>query len=159
MSRSELKKVTIYTDGGCSPNPGKGGYGVILLYGEHRKELSGGYRRTTNNRMEILAAIVGLRALTERCEVTLFSDSQYLVRAIEKGWVRRWKRNGWMRTKTDRALNVDLWEELLELLERHSVSFQWVRGHASNRHNNRCDELAGMARRKGPLKEDHGYRS
>lgn len=158
MVCSALKKVTIYTDGGCRPNPGKGGYGVVLLYGPHRKELSGGYRLTTNNRMEILAVLVGLRALNEPCEVTVFSDSQYVVRAIEKGWVRRWQRNGWMRTKTDRALNIDLWEEMLDLLERHTVRFKWVRGHAGDRNNNRCDELAGMARSKGPLKEDRGYR-
>ena len=137
-----VKKVTIYTDGACSGNPGPGGYGVVMLYGPHRKELSGGDPQTTNNRMEMMAAIVGLEALKEPCEVTLFSDSKYLIDAIEQGWVTRWRRNNWMRNKKDPALNADLWERLLLLLDKHSVSFCWVKGHAGNAENERCDELA-----------------
>ena len=109
------KAVTIYTDGACVPNPGVAGYGVVLLYGSRRRELSGGYRLTTNNRMEVLAAIRGLEALKEPCDVTLFTDSQYLVQAIMKGWARRWRAQGWRRTKTDLAVNPDLWGRLLEL--------------------------------------------
>ena len=157
MPCKDLKHVTIYTDGGCRPNPGQGGYGVVLLYGKYRKELSGGFRRTTNNRMEIMAAIKGLQALTEPCRVTVWTDSQYLAKAIENGWVRRWKQKGWMRTKTARARNVDLWQELLALLEQHNVQFRWVRGHADDKHNNRCDELASRGRRQRDLEEDQGY--
>jgi ribonuclease HI len=138
----ERKNVTIYTDGGCINNPGPGGYGVVLLYGSHRSELSGGFRLTTNNRMEIMAAIAGLSALKESCRVTLYSDSQYLVNAIEEGWAERWRENGWKRNKKEMALNPDLWEELLELCKKHRVKFKWVRGHAGNEENERCDELA-----------------
>ncbi len=140
-----MKKVKIYTDGACSGNPGPGGYGVILLYGEHRKELSGAYDNTTNNRMEIIAAIKGLESLKERCQVTVYSDSQYLVNAITKGWVKKWQANNWMRNKTEPAKNVDLWIRLLELLEKHQVEWVWVKGHADNELNNRCDELAVKA--------------
>jgi ribonuclease HI len=123
-----MKHVTLYTDGGCIDNPGPGGYGVVLLYDSHRKELSGGYRRTTNNRMEILAAISGLEALKEPCRVTLYSDSQYLVNAIKKGWARRWQANRWMRSNKEKAINPDLWERLLELCSIHKVQFEWIRG-------------------------------
>ena len=144
------KEVTIYTDGGCINNPGPGGYGVVLLYGSHRRELSGGFRRTTNNRMEIMAAIAGLSTLKESCQVVLHSDSQYLVNAIEQGWAARWRENGWMRSKKEMALNPDLWERLLELCGKHRVKFKWVRGHAGNEENERCDELAqAMARSRG----------
>ena len=112
-----MKHVTIYTDGGCDPNPGKGGYAAVLLYGEHRKELSGGYRLTTNNRMEIMAVINGLESLKEPCKITLHCDSQYVVRAINEGWVTRWRSKGWMRTRKEPAKNVDLWKRLLPLLE------------------------------------------
>ena len=142
---SSKKHVTIYSDGACSGNPGPGGYGTVLLYGERRAELSGGEPETTNNRMELLAAIVGLEALKTPCEVTLITDSRYLVDAIEKGWAARWKSKGWMRNKTEPALNVDLWERLLPLLTKHSVKFEWVRGHAGNIENERCDELAKAA--------------
>ena len=118
-----MKTVTIYTDGACSGNPGPGGYGTVLLYGEARKELSGGYRLTTNNRMEILAVIKGLEALKEPCKVLLYSDSRYVVDAIEKGWVAKWRQNGWMRNKKERAQNVDLWERMTALLEKHQRSF------------------------------------
>lgn len=137
-----LKKVEIFTDGACSGNPGPGGWGVILKYGSASKELSGGEAQTTNNRMELTAAISGLEALKERCFVTLYSDSKYLIDAIEKGWAEKWRENNWMRTRKDPALNVDLWERLLPLLEYHSVTFVWVKGHAGHTENERCDKMA-----------------
>ena len=137
-----MKKVTIYTDGACSGNPGPGGYGTVLIHKSHRKELSGYEADTTNNRMEILGAIMGLEALKESCEVDLYSDSKYLVDAIEQGWVTRWRNNNWMRNKKDPALNTDLWEWLLPLLSKHKVKFHWVKGHAGNPENERCDALA-----------------
>ncbi len=152
-----MKHVTLYTDGGCINNPGPGGYGVVLLYDSHRKELSGGFRKTTNNRMEILAAITGLQALKEPCRVTLYSDSQYLVNAIEKGWAQRWQSNGWMRNKKEKAINPDLWEKLLELCKIHKVHFEWLRGHAGHDENERCDELATSAARGTDLATDEGY--
>lgn len=149
-----LKQVTIYTDGACHGNPGPGGYGVVLIYGENRKELSGGFSNTTNNRMEMMAAIRALEALKGRCKVTLYSDSRYLIDAIMLGWVKRWKANGWMRNKKEPALNVDLWERLLSLIEKHEVEFHWVRGHAGNPENERCDALANEAARKPDLPPD-----
>ncbi len=140
-----MKTIEIYTDGACSGNPGPGGYGVVLLYNGHRRELSGGDKKTTNNRMEIMGVIKGLEALKEPCNVTLYSDSRYVVDAIQKGWVTRWKRNNWMRNKTDPASNVDLWERVLELLEKHKVTFVWVKGHAANVENENCDRLARAA--------------
>ena len=151
------KAVTIYTDGACVPNPGVGGYGVVLLYGSRRRELSGGYRLTTNNRMEVLAAIRGLEALKEPCDVTLFTDSQYLVQAIMKGWARRWRAQGWRRTKTDLAVNPDLWGRLLELCDHHDVHFEWVKGHAGNIENERCDALAMAACHVPNLPADEAY--
>jgi ribonuclease HI len=153
----QRKTVTIYTDGGCDPNPGAGGYGVILISGKARKELSGGFCLTTNNRMEIFAAIAGLEALKCPCKVTLYSDSRYLVDAVTKGWAQRWKANGWRRNKKDKALNIDLWERLLALCERHQVRFEWVKGHAGHRLNERCDELAMLALKKPNLPIDKGY--
>ena len=152
-----MKHVKLYTDGACSNNPGPGGYGVILAYDSHRKELSKGFRLTTNNRMEILAAIAGLEALKEPCQVTLYSDSQYLVNAIEKGWAIRWQKNGWMRNKKEKTINPDLWERLLELCKIHKVQFEWVRGHAGHSENERCDELATMAAASSDLETDAGY--
>lgn len=134
--------VTIYTDGACSGNPGPGGYGAILMYGAHKKEISGGEAVTTNNRMELMGVISALKALKRPCTVALYTDSQYIVNAIEKGWAKKWQANGWMRNKKDRAMNPDLWQELLDLLAVHTVTFHWVKGHASNPYNNRCDELA-----------------
>lgn len=142
---ADLKSVTIYTDGACLGNPGPGGYGVVLKYRNQRKELSAGYRKTTNNRMELLAAIVGLRALKERCRVTLYSDSKYVVDAMSQGWVKKWKGDGWMRNKKEAALNPDLWEQLMQLCEEHEVSFEWVKGHAGDTENERCDQLAQQA--------------
>jgi len=152
-----MKNVTLYTDGGCINNPGPGGYGVVLIYDSHRKELSGGFRKTTNNRMEIFAAIAGLEALKEPCRVTLVSDSQYLVYAIQKGWARKWQANGWRRNSREPAINPDLWEKLLKLCEVHEVQFQWVRGHAGHTENERCDDLAKSAARSPNLAVDPGY--
>lgn len=138
----KMKRVDIYTDGACSGNPGPGGWGAILMYGGAKKELSGGEPETTNNRMELTAVISALEALNRSCRVTLYTDSQYIVNAITKGWAKKWRSNGWMRTKKDPAKNPDLWERLLELLDTHETAFVWVRGHAENEFNNRCDELA-----------------
>ena len=129
----------------------------MLIYGTHRRELSGGFRKTTNNRMEIYAAIKGLEAIREPCRVTLYSDSQYLVNAIQKGWAKRWQANGWRRSKREKALNPDLWERLLSLCEVHKVRFEWVRGHAGQMENERCDRLAGEAARSSHLAVDEGY--
>jgi len=152
-------EVTIYTDGGCIRNPGPGGYGVVMLYGGRRKELSGGFRRTTNNRMEILAAIRGLEALKRPCRVTLHSDSQYLVNAIEEGWALRWQSKGWWRNKNEKALNPDLWERLLKCCQAHQVKFRWLRGHAGHAENERCDELARAAAAGADLAVDQVYES
>ena len=146
-----MKALEIYTDGACSGNPGPGGYGVVLLYKGARREAWGAYAHTTNNRMEIMAAIKALQLLNEPCIVRLFSDSKYLVDAIQKGWVEKWRKNGWMRNKSEPALNKDLWQALIALLGVHSVEFVWVRGHASNEENNRCDHLARQAIQDGPL--------
>ena len=140
-----MKHVTIYTDGACSGNPGPGGYGAILVYKNQRRELSAGFRQTTNNRMEMLGAIIALEQLHEPCDVALYSDSRYLVDAITKGWAIRWRQNGWMRNKKDPALNTDLWERILGLLEIHHVTMHWVKGHAGHIENERCDELARAA--------------
>lgn len=136
-----MKKVTIYTDGACSGNPGPGGWGAVLMYGEHHREFSGGAPDTTNNRMELLAVITALEALKEPCAVELFTDSQYIVNAINEGWLSSWRKRGWRR-KDGEVKNVDLWITLVPLLETHDVTFNWVKGHAENEHNNRCDELA-----------------
>jgi ribonuclease HI len=154
----EIKKeVEIYTDGACSGNPGPGGYAAILSCGGHKKEVWGGRRRTTNNRMEILAVIEALACLKKPCKVRVFSDSKYLVDAMEKGWVTRWRSKGWMRGKDAPALNVDLWQRLLALLAVHEVRFAWVKGHGDNPQNQRCDELARGAIQAGGLGEDEGY--
>lgn len=145
MAGEKITEVSIYTDGACSGNPGPGGYGVILLSGPNRKELSGGEAETTNNRMELLAVIVGLSALKRRCAVTLYSDSKYVVDMVEQGWLARWRANGWKRNQTEAAKNIDLLERLWKLLQAHQVKFIWVRGHADNALNNRCDELAVAA--------------
>lgn len=160
MSRQRpgtLKHVVIYTDGAAEPNPGPGGYGVVLQYGSHRKELSGGYEKTTNNRMELMAAIVGLESLTTRCAVTLHSDSQYLVNAVNDGSVFKWRENGWHRTAQARAKNVDLWERFLAAYEKHEVSLVWVKGHAGVAENERCDQLAFAAARARHREVDTGF--
>lgn len=149
-----MKKITIYSDGACSGNPGPGGYGVILKFNDITKELSAGFKNTTNNRMEIMGAIVGLEALKEPCDVTIVTDSQYLVNAIEKGWAKKWKSQGWMRNKKEPALNPDLWDRLLKLVSKHTVTFQWVRGHNGHPENERCDELAVEAASRSDLPDD-----
>jgi ribonuclease HI len=137
-----MTDVTLYTDGGCSGNPGPGGWGAILRSGSAEKELCGGEESTTNNRMELTAVIEGLSALKRPCRVTVITDSKYVVDAIEKGWAKKWRSQGWMRNKSERALNPDLWEKLLSLLEQHEVSFRWIKGHAGHPENERCDALA-----------------
>ena len=143
-----MKTVTIYTDGACSGNPGPGGWGAILMYGPHKKELSGGEAQTTNNRMELPGVITALEALKEPCTVELYSDSKYVIDALEKGWARGWRARGWVKGDKKPALNPDLWARLLELCEYHTVNLHWVKGHASNPYNNRCDELAVAESRK-----------
>ncbi len=137
-----MKTVTLYSDGACSGNPGPGGWGCILQFGDIKKELSGGEERTTNNRMELTGVIRGLQALKEPCAVELYSDSKYVIDALSKGWAVSWRKNGWKKADKKPALNPDLWEILLDLCEIHQVRCHWVKGHAENPMNNRCDELA-----------------
>lgn len=137
-----MKHVKLYTDGACSGNPGKGGWGAILIYGQHKKELCGGESQTTNNKMELTAAIEGLSALTEPCEVMLYSDSKYLIDGMTKGWAKSWKDKGWRKSDGKPALNSDLWEKILELDKKHKIEYIWVKGHAGNEYNERCDTLA-----------------
>lgn len=154
---SELKEVTIYADGCCIGNPGPGGYGVILMYKNSEKQLSGGFRLTTSNRMEIMAAIVGLKTLKVPCSVTLYSDSEYLVNAIVEGWVHRWKANNWWRNKKEKAINVDLWDKLLDLCAKHTVKFVWIKSHAGHPYNEKCDALSREAASQQNLAIDEGY--
>ncbi|MDN7123912.1 ribonuclease HI [Pseudidiomarina terrestris] len=151
-----MKHVHIYTDGSCLGNPGPGGYGAVIEYGEHRKELAAGYRLTTNNRMEMLAAIKALEALKHPCQVTLTSDSQYLKQGIES-WIHNWKRNGWRTSNRKPVKNADLWQALDQAVQRHKVSWEWVKGHAGHPQNERCDELARQAASGSKLSEDTGY--
>ena len=143
-----MKTVTLYTDGACSGNPGPGGWGAILSYQGIEKELSGGENRTTNNRMELTAVIEGLKALKEPCIVELYSDSKYVIDALEKGWAWGWKKRGWVKSDKKPALNPDLWEQLLALTQVHKLTCHWVKGHAENPYNNRCDQLAVAESRK-----------
>lgn len=142
-----MKKITVYTDGACSGNPGPGGWGAVLLYEGHKKELSGGEKETTNNRMELTGVIAALEALKEACDVTLYTDSQYIVNAVNEGWLYGWAKKGWKR-KDGEVKNPDLWQKILSLLQMHKVTFVWVKGHAENEYNNRCDELAVLESRK-----------
>ena len=137
-----MKTVTIYTDGACSGNPGPGGWGAILSYNGIEKELSGGEKQTTNNRMELTGVISALSALKEPCIVELWSDSKYVIDALEKGWAQGWRKRGWVKSDKKPALNPDLWERLLDLTEKHEMHYHWVKGHADNEKNNRCDEMA-----------------
>ena len=137
-----MKHVDIYTDGACRGNPGRGGFGAILVYGAHEKEISGGEPMTTNNRMELMAAIAAMELLREPCEITLTSDSKYLTDAINKGWLASWKKNGWRKSDKSAVLNVDLWERIDALLAMHTVTFVWVHGHQGHAYNERCDVLA-----------------
>ncbi|MCQ2454944.1 MAG: ribonuclease HI [Clostridia bacterium] len=137
-----IKHIEIFTDGACSGNPGPGGWGVILRFGNHQKELSGGEENTTNNRMELTACIKALEALKEKCEVTLTTDSKYVADAVNNGWAKSWKENGWKKADKKPALNPDLWERFLELLDYHDVMINWVKGHDGHPENERCDALA-----------------
>lgn len=158
---SSLKRVVIYTDGACTGNPGPGGYGVVMIHGKERKELSAGFRLTTNNRMEIMGCIAGLRALKTQCDVTIYSDSKYVVNTMTKSWALKWRRRGWKRKcengELKDALNADLWAQMLDLCDRHRVRFNWVRGHSGNEGNERCDQLARAATVSGGLGIDVAY--
>jgi ribonuclease HI len=149
-----MKRIQLYSDGACSGNPGPGGYGVILKYNEHEKEFSAGYNLTTNNRMELMAIIVGLESLKEKCKVDVFSDSKYIVDAVNQGWALKWEANNWKRNKKEMAKNIDLWVRLLDLLEKHDVTMNWVKGHAGHPENERCDELAVAASASPTLIDD-----
>ncbi|MBU1247898.1 MAG: ribonuclease HI [Proteobacteria bacterium] len=140
-----MKEVTIYTDGSCLGNPGPGGYGAVLLFGDTRKELSSGYRKTTNNRMEMMAVIVALEALKEPCKVVLYTDSQYVKNAFTQKWLVNWEKNGWKTAAKKPVKNKDLWQRMVPLVESHSLEWRWVKGHAGNPENERCDELARNA--------------
>ena len=147
--------VTIYTDGACSGNPGPGGYGVVMLDASgRRRELSGGLRNTTNNRMELLGVISGLEALNKPCDVTLISDSEYVINAITKGWLINWQKKGWRKADKKPVMNIDLWQRLLPKLEEHNIEFRWTKGHAGNLENERCDELAVAASQMPNLPPD-----
>ena len=137
-----MKTVTLYTDGACSGNPGPGGWGAILEFMGHEKELSGGEASTTNNRMELTAVICGLEALKESCIVELYSDSKYVIDGLQKGWAEGWRKRGWVKSDKKPALNPDLWGRLLDLTEKHQLRYHWVKGHAENEKNNRCDQMA-----------------
>lgn len=150
--------IVIYTDGGCSNNPGPGGYGAVIVVAGRQVELSGGYRLTTNNRMEMMAAIVALRRFETSTEsIQLYSDSSYLVNGIKKGWVEKWQRNGWKKSDGRDVINIDLWQELIRLTAKGNVRFQWVKGHAGNTLNELCDRLAVASSRKEDLPVDYGY--
>ncbi|WP_108652919.1 ribonuclease HI [Dongshaea marina] len=151
-----LKQVELYTDGSCLGNPGPGGYGVLMRYQQHTKELSQGYRLTTNNRMELLAALVGLQTLKEPCQIDLYSDSQYLRQGITQ-WITGWKRNGWKTSNKEPVKNRDLWQLLDQESNRHQVQWHWVKGHSGHPENERCDELARQAATSSNLLEDEGY--
>ena len=143
-----MKKVKIYTDGACSGNPGPGGYAAILIYNGVEKEISGGDRDTTNNKMELTAVIKGIEMLKEKCIVTIYSDSAYIVNSIQNGWIYSWKKNNWIKSDKTKVKNIDLWEKLLKQMDFHEVSFIKVKGHSDNEYNNRCDRLAVMQRDK-----------
>ena len=156
MAKSD-SKVLAFSDGSALGNPGPGGYGVVLTYRGTTKELSRGYRYTTNNRMELLGAIVALETLKRRCSVALTTDSRYVVDGISEGWAEKWRANGWRRGKRGKAQNQDLWERLLNAASRHDVTFNWVRGHSGHPFNERCDQLANEAAKSTVLSNDKGY--
>ena len=149
--------IIIYTDGACTGNPGKGGYGAVIIDGDRREELSAGYKLTTNNRMEMMGAIAALESLKSNSKVKLHSDSKYIVDAVVKGWAKKWQANGWRRNKKEMAKNPDLWQELLDLCKIHDVEFVWVKGHAGIAENERCDRLAVDAAHGSNLLVDEGY--
>jgi len=152
-----MKQVTIYTDGGARGNPGPGGYGAILTFGKHSKELNGAYEHTTNNRMELMAVISALELLSEPCEATLHSDSKYVIDALTKNWLNGWKKRGWVKSDKKPVLNKDLWQRLDSAARQHSMTWKWVKGHAGNPLNERCDELVHEAIDSRNLLPDEGY--
>jgi ribonuclease HI len=152
-----VKRVVIHTDGGCKGNPGPGGYGAVLVCGRHRKELAAGYRLTTNNRMELRAAIAALESLSEPCLVELHSDSKYVIEAISKKWIDGWQKRGWKKADKQPVKNQDLWRLLLAAIGQHQIDWRWVKGHAGNAENERCDELANLAVAGKSLLEDFGF--
>ena len=143
-----MKEIKIYTDGACSKNPGPGGWGAVLIYKSHRKEISGADAQTTNNRMELTAVIKALECLKEKCKIELFTDSKYVCDSIKKGWAESWRNNNWKKSDKKPAINADLWEILLNLISKHDITFNWVKGHAGNTENERCDELATSESKK-----------
>lgn len=149
--------VTIYSDGACLGNPGRGGYGTVLIAGEHRREIQQGYRMTTNNRMELLGAIIGLESLKRPCSVDLYSDSTYVVNAMSKGWLAGWQQRGWRTASKQPVKNQDLWERMVAAADRHDVRWHWVKGHSGDPENERCDALAVDAANGGELLEDEGF--
>ncbi len=152
-----MKKVDIYTDGACTGNPGRGGFGAVLMYKGTQREISRGFRKTTNNRMELMAAIEALKLLKEECEVDLYSDSKYLTDTINKGWLFSWIKNGWKKSDKKCVLNIDLWSEIAELIKKHKVKFIWVKGHDGNKYNEVCDRLAVQAYTEEPEGVDENY--
>ena len=152
-----MKKVEIYTDGACTGNPGKGGYGAVLIYNGAEKQISKGFKNTTNNRMELLACVDALKMLREPCDVSLYSDSKYLTDAVNKGWLSGWIKNGWKKSDKKQVLNVDLWMEITELLKKHAVTFIWVKGHNGNKYNEICDRMAVDAYTNSAVFDDRGY--
>ena len=157
--QNDKNKIVIYTDGGCINNPGPGGYGAVLIYGENEKDIKGGFSHTTNNRMELMAAIEALRALKKKdIPIELYSDSRYVVNGISKGWAKKWRENGWVKSDKKQALNIDLWRSLLDLVEPLSIKFIWVKGHAGNINNERCDTMATEMARSTDMPEDKGFK-
>lgn len=152
-----MNKVVIHTDGACKGNPGPGAYAAVLVCGKHRKEISAGYRLTTNNRMELRGAIAALHTLTQPCEVVLYSDSKYLIQAITEEWLAGWQRRGWLTAGKQPVKNQDLWQELMLAMKPHQIDWRWVKGHAGHQENERCDQLANQAVVADQLLEDHGF--
>lgn len=157
MPEEDLKEVIVYTDGACKGNPGPGGYCAVLVYGEKRRNVTGGFRLTTNNRMEMMAAIAALETLRYPCTVTIWTDSKYLHDSIELGWAKRWRAKGWVVKTGNKAANPDLWERLLSLCETHKVRFRWLKGHAGHAENELCDELSVAESQRTDLPVDEGY--
>ncbi len=157
MKNKEVPNIELFTDGGAEPNPGKGGFGTILKHKGRQKEFFGGYELTTNNRMELMAVIFGLEKIKTKAKVTVYSDSRYVIDGIEKGWAVRWRQNNWIRKKNAYALNKDLWKRLLEVIEKHDVTFNWVKGHAGHLENERCDYLANLGINSDNKIKDEGY--